>query len=248
MYRIAIVTYKRPITIKNKTLAYLKRANIDFNKIDVFISDISEYNEYKESLKDYPEITLVKGKIGVHNNRNFIVDYYPKDQFVFGIDDDIESLGMRLSAKKVIELTDLDSFLNNAFNLAKGRGLNLWGIYPVYNPFFMKNNCTVDLKFICACCYGWINTKEQKSYVTIENKEDYERTLNHYIADGGVMRFNHIAPKTKYYVEKGGMQETRTKEKEAQSADWLKRKYPQYVKTYISKRGYKEIRLRKYKK
>ena len=40
----------------------------------------------------------------------------------------------------------------------------------------------------------------------IHEGEDFERSIRYYIADGGVTRFNYVAPKTKYYSEKGGIQ------------------------------------------
>ena len=44
-------------------------------------------------------------------------------------------------------------------------------------------------------------------------KEDFEKSIQYYLADGGVTRFNYVAPKTKYYSEDGGIQ-TFTKRKD----------------------------------
>ena len=52
--------------------------------------------------------------------------------------------------------------------------------------------------------------------LTIDEKEDVERTLKHYVQDGSVFRFNNVTIKTNYYKTKGGMQsENKDRQKEA---------------------------------
>ena len=49
-YQIAIPSYKRPETIKKKTLRVLSEYNIDPQKITIFVADDSEYFAYKKSI------------------------------------------------------------------------------------------------------------------------------------------------------------------------------------------------------
>ena len=51
--------------------------------------------------------------------------------------------------------------------------------------------------------------------------EDYERTIKHYLKDGGVVRLNYICAKTKY-IAKGGMGKEREFNK---SLDYLLNTY-----------------------
>ena len=88
----------------------------------------------------------------------------------------------------------------------------------------MKNNVTFNLKYIVACFYGWRNNHHEKAYVSTNpeyGKEDFERSIRYYIADGGVTRFNYVAPKTKYYSEKGGIQNYRTVEYKGNSSEMV---------------------------
>ena len=68
-YEIAIPSYKRPETIKQKTLKLLEKYSIDKNKITIFVANKKEYKDYFESLgMDYKIV------IGVHTigmQRNF---------------------------------------------------------------------------------------------------------------------------------------------------------------------------------
>lgn len=243
-YRIAIPTFKRSEAIKNKTFKFLEKTNINFSHIDIFVSDKEEVDLYKESLKDY-NVNIMGSVIGVGKNRNFIVDYYPVGQKVFGLDDDIDSITMKVDSKHIQEIQDLDNFINTAFDITIKNKLNLWGIYPVNNPYFMKNNVSFSLKYIAAGCYGWINNKEDKAYCSLEDKEDFERSIKYYLADNGVVRFNYISMQTVYYGTSGGMQVTRTKQRIIDSANYLIKKYPYLCKGFISKsRGVKEVRLR----
>ena len=59
-FRIAIPTIKRSKTIKEKTFNYLSKTDIDFKKVDVFLSDANELELYKNSLKDYLLLDTIK--------------------------------------------------------------------------------------------------------------------------------------------------------------------------------------------
>jgi len=99
-FRIAIPTIARAETIKKKTINYLAQTDIDFSEVDLFLSDGNELEAYQENLKDYPINFIVTNKKHVNTQRNFIVDYYEEGQLVLGIDDDIQSVQMRISEKK----------------------------------------------------------------------------------------------------------------------------------------------------
>ena len=77
------------------------------------------------------------------------------------------------------------------------------------------------------------------------DKEDYERSVRFYKADGGVVRMRSIAPKTAYYTEKGGNQEFRTKKTVMDGAKWMVENFPEYCDLNLTKKsGYPEVRLR----
>ena len=154
---------------------------------------------------------------------------------------------MKVDDKNTIQLNSLIEFVENAFAISLDKKIDMWGVNPVINPYFMKNNVTFNLKYIVACFYGWRNNHDEKAYVSTNpeyGKEDFERSIRYYIADGGVTRFNYVAPKTKYYSEKGGIQNYRTVEYEETAVKWLLETFPMYCKRNTKSKGkYPEVRL-----
>jgi hypothetical protein len=143
-------------------------------------------------------------------------------------------------------LRNLDGFIRRAFAESQKTGFRLWGIYPVPNGFFMRaGEPSIDLKYIIGAFWGITNPGIDVLKVTIDDKEDYLRSLIMYVADGGVLRFRDVAPKTAYYKEAGGMQEERTKNRVTKSAEALHRAFPDLTKLNATKKsGFLELRLR----
>ena len=194
-FRVAIPSISRAETITKKTLNYLKQTDIDMSKVDIFLSNPNEEQAYRENLKDYPVNIIVSNTKHVNTQRNFIVDYYKEDELILGIDDDIDLVAMKVDDKNTIQLNSLTEFVENAFTISLDKKIDMWGVNPVINPYFMKNNVTFNLKYIVACFYGWRNNHDEKAYVSTNpeyGKEDFERSIRYYIADGGVTRFNCI--------------------------------------------------------
>ena len=251
-FRIAIPTIKRSKAIKEKTFNYLSKTDIDFKKVDIFLSDGDEIELYKNSLKDYPVNFIITNKKHVNTQRNFIINYYKENELILGIDDDIQDMRTKINDKKTISLLNLTEFVDNAFKICLANKVDMWGVNPVLNPFFLSHKVSFNLKYVVACFYGWRNNFQPKAYVSTNpeyGKEDYERSIRYYMADGGVGRFNYVAPKTKYYSEDGGIQTYRTLEYEEKAVKWLLKTFPNYCKRNTSKKGkYPEIRLRDYRK
>ena len=129
--------------------------------------------------------------------------------------------------------------------------INNWGIYPVENPYFTKpttNNLndfvSTKLNYIMGGFTGVFNNKKCEVR-TINDKEDYERSIKYYLKDGGILRFNNICCRTNCYTEPGGMQIERTKDKIDKAARYLTRKYPSLCKLNTKKKsGFTEVRLK----
>ena len=81
--------------------------------------------------------------------------------------------------------------------------------------------------------------------VLLDDKEDFERTLQHYVLDGSVSRLDNITVISKYYTEDGGMQVERTVERIDKSADELVRRFPDLCTKYVrGTTGHAELRLK----
>jgi hypothetical protein len=263
MYIIAIPSYKRAELLKLKTLAVLQKYKIPRTRIYIFVADKDEEKIYNETIPHFMYGKIIVGERGLKNQRNFISKFFPKGQEIVNMDDDIAGfnyLSYKSKSKKKTNksknnkynaylrvLEDLDTFLTNGFKTLRENRLYLWGIYPINNAYFMSLTMTSDLRLIVGPCWGNINRHDDDLILSIDEKEDVERTLQYYVKDRGVIRFNNISVQTTYYSTKGGMQSFgRDRKKDAMdSALYLNKKYPTLTKLFLTKKsGYAEVKLK----
>lgn len=258
-YIIAIPTYKRHTTIAENTLKVLAEHHIPANLIYLFVADEVEKRLYSTTVPTSLYGHIVVGVLGLHQQRNFISDYFPEGQYIIELDDDVTGIFQitksrstkRMTKKRkfyqhLASITNLHQFFLSAFEQLIARNLYLFGVYPVCNGYFMTSTTTTDLRFIVGPLWGFINRHNPALRLTISEKEDSERTLQFYTMDGGVLRFNNIAFKTNYYTNKGGMQaEGKNRKLESRhAAEYLNAKYPILTKiSHIKKSGYAELKF-----
>jgi hypothetical protein len=241
-YRIAIPSYKRPDTIRKKTLHYLlDLCKISPSIIDVFVADEKEYEDYKYLLDI--GIRVIIGVPTLKDQRNFIIDYYNDNDFVVSFDDDIDGIYIKNESKSDLTI-DIHKCIQLGFNNCIKNKTKIWGICAVNNGFYMDWNISTNLKYIVGCFWGQIIDHSSYLKVTLEDKEDFERSILYFHRFGKVVRLNMYAPKTNYYGEQGGMQETRTENRVTESAYYLAGKYPEYCSLNTKKKSnHTEIKL-----
>ena len=258
-YVVAIPSYKRPDTLKNKTLKVLQKYKIDPKKIVGVVADKEQEKIYREALPKGSVGKFVVGVPGIKNIRNFMPKYFPEGQYIFYMDDDIYKIYDTYSTNKSKdkstykhrELKSLKDLIAQAFKLCEKSKITNWGVYPVNNPFFMKartgdirDYVSTNLCYIIGFMTGVINNRKAEIR-TIDDKEDYERSIKYFLKDGGLLRFNNITCYTKCYKEPGGMQVERTHKRIHDSAVYLTKQYPKLCTLNTSKKsGYTEVRLR----
>ena len=252
-YIIAIPSYNRPELIQVKTLAVLHKHNINSKLINIFVSDREQYNLYKSQIPVFLYNKLIIGVKGLKNQRNYINAYYPEGYHIVEMDDDIDKIvelntdtNNKTKTKTIKPIAELHSFIKKAFKLCHKKNIFLWGVYPLANSHFMTEKVTTDLRFIVGPMWGMINRHHQDLVLTIDEKEDTERTLQHWVMDGKVLRFNNIGIETNYYKNKGGMQidSINRKEEALKSVYYLHKKYPEITKIHLGKKsGVPEIKL-----
>jgi len=243
---IAIPSYKRAETLRDKTLTVLRNYHIPNKKIHVFVADQAEYDIYKATLdsNSYGHIHIAKP--GMAAVRNFITRFFPVGKAIFNMDDDIRGFiefaeGAKRNERPLHSLSDA---ITRGFSDVRKTGYRLFGFYPVANGYFMKPGSTTDLRYIIGSVWGIINPGPILT-VTIDDKEDYMRSVIMYVLDGGVIRYNSIAPESAYYKEAGGMQEERTMTRIERSARAMVSAFPDLVKINLTKKsGMPEVRLR----
>lgn len=240
-YNIAIPSYNRAEVLNTKTLPMLKEYNIDKSKITVFVANKEEEAIYESALDKSTYGKIVVGEKGVMAIRNFITNYYPKDSYVISLDDDIESFDKLFGNKDKSGWEPIKSFktemIAEGYKLMNQHGYHVWGIYSNRNNGFASSMKPVstDLKFLIGHCFGFIN---KKVFTHIDYKEDYERSIEYAIKDGGVIRFNHICAKTKFGIP-GGVNKT-AKERVStyhKEVEYLIGKYPKLVRKNPRREG-----------
>lgn len=253
LYQIAIPTFKREKIIINKTLNTLHKLNINPNIITLFVANKTEYIKYVNIVPKNLYGKIIIGKKGLKNQRNFIQNYYPEGTYLVQIDDDIDNivelsnkLGIKITSSKeyrkynkIKTIESLDKFIKNAFEICIKNKAYLWGVYPVANAYFMNFNTDIGLKFIVGPFWGCIVRHLNKLKLTINEKENVQRTLQYYTLDNKVIRFNNISIVTKYYKTLGGMQsEKKNRINESlKSAKYLHSKYPNLTKIKLTKKS-----------
>lgn len=203
--KIAIPSYKRQNELCSKTLKLLKEYKIENNEIDLFVANQEEYDNYKQVVPD--DINIIIGLKGIKNIREFMSNYYDEGEEIVYFDDDIETIEQLVidenGKKKKEKIKDLRKVIKEGFDLCKKHQYKNWGVYPVYNAFFMNNSVSTDLKYVIGCFTGVINDRECEKR-SVGHGEDYERTIRYYLKYNGLIRMNYITIKSKYFA-KGGI-------------------------------------------
>ena len=232
-YIVAIPTYNRYEEINTKTLSTLKKGGVPKNRIYVFVDNKEEEKKYKESMdkNTYFKI-VVAGTSGITNLRVFICIFFPSGVKIVSLDDDIERVEKLTRDGKLSVKRDLHSFFKKSFNDLKKHGLYIWGVYPVRNSFYMKNSIQTGLRFIIGALYGYINRHDSSLYPKK-------------IKDGGVLRYNNITIKTKFYAKGGiGPEIEKRKKSNEDAVKYLISKYPNLVSKFRRGDGRIEVKLK----
>jgi len=243
---IAIPSYRRADTLQTKTLTVLSELKVPRENITIFVASPEELNLYRKKLDKSHYGELVVAEPGMGAVRRYIQQYYPQGVEIVNVDDDISGFYVKRHDKKYEPVTpeEFQTMVRLGFWTCRKAQCRLWGIYPVLNPLFMKKRVKVGLTYIVGAFWGCINSWEEALTVTLDDKEDFERTLKHYLADGAVIRLEAYSLKTAYYSTPGGMQIDRTPERVDASARELVRRYPLLCKLNTAKKsGKTEVRL-----
>lgn len=236
---IAIPSYNRVKMLKTKTLATLTKLSVPMEQITIFVANVDQLALYKEEIDDISIIVAEPTMCGV---RNFMTQYYEPNTKILYLDDDLDGFNRKDGNNKMeITIDEFKEMVISGFDLCNINGTKLFGIYPISNGLFMSNGYTTNLKYIVGCCYGVINDKDIK--VSINDGEDYERTILFFEKYGAVIRLNSYAPRTTYWRKSGGMIDQR----DVLSLQSLVKRWPQYCRLKIRKTdGRQNLAIKEY--
>ena len=207
-FEIAIPSYNRSDIIASRSIKLLKKYNIPKNKIRIFLRDEEQLENYKKTIGEYNyELTYQSGILAT---RNYLRTFYhetdlPIDGVLF-LDDDIEEFNVLDDNGKMKPVEDFLEVVSYMFNHTKSLGFRLFAPSAYNNSFFMKDRVSTNLKYCIGAFQGLVIDKTKPLLHTdIDHFEDFLFTIEHFLEDGGVVRFEKYAIKTKYFELKGGI-------------------------------------------
>lgn len=245
-WEIAVPSYRRAQTLREKTASLLEKYKISPERVTIFVANEQEKTAYANELAQTPYRKIVVGEAGMGAIRRFIQKHYPEGTLVMNLDDDLSEVLKKKSDKELIPVESLvEDVIERGFYECQKNGAKMFGVYAAANPMFMRKQVSVGLYYCIGSCWGVVSRHSQGLSVTLDDKEDFERTLQHYQKDGCVVRLDDITVRSKYYTEAGGMQVTRTEERIKTSAENLVKRFPHLCTMYIRETtGHAELRLR----
>ena len=248
MYKVAIPSYKREKILLQKSLPTLLNGKVNAANIYIFVANLQEKRIYEEVIPKKMYNSIIVGKKGIANQRIFIRNYFNQGEYIVSIDDDIEKVLKFVNEKQLSKISNLDSFFKKAYKYLKKQNAYIWGIYPVSNPFFMRNGPAIstDLRFLIGGLHGYIVRKDKSLNPSpkADGKEDYEQSILYYLKDGKIIRFNRITIKTKFLAAGGLGKEKQRFEINRLAANYLKKKYSNLVTIFHRKNGMTEIKIK----
>tara|TARA_R110000772_G_scaffold268607_1_gene396691 strand:+ start:1644 stop:2414 length:771 start_codon:yes stop_codon:yes gene_type:complete len=245
-FQIAIPSFKRCSILPLKTLKLLKDFKVPNKKILIFLRDEEELKQYQLFCGKNYNFHL-HGQTGIDATRNYLRHYYHTETNFDGvlfIDDDLTNL---TDMGKDIDRPFM-KLVEYFFMETQKLNLRLWSVNATSNYFFMRDKITTNLKYCIGAFAGLILDKSKPIILCdVGHFEDFQFTCEHFIADGGVVRFERYGITTKYFElvggicgQLGGLTE-RQKEMKINNAYMLNR-YGDMVKIKMKKWGF-DLRL-----
>ena len=253
MFRICIPSHNRPKIICEKTLTFLNKTLNEKTSIYIF-TPLEQAIDYDIEIKKYEfnnlNIIFAYSEYTLSEKMNMIInDYFKNGDFVIYLEDDICSIQTLVefqTKKHLTDILDLNKFIKKTYNILIENDLKVFGVYPVYNAYFMNYNNTTDFRFLINHFWGFIVNKDKPITINTDFKCDYEKSILFYKEYGSMLRYNHVTCKTKNYDKiEGGFEYHNRYLYEKDSVEYLMITYPEYVDIKKCKSKFLEIRLNK---
>ena len=236
-FSIAICTYKRGHLINERTLTFLRSHSVSPSNIFIFIGGKTEedFTGYDHLATEYSN--LIRVPHGLHNARNAVRMFFPKDSRILFLDDDIKQIA-HISKGHY----DFVKECEQAFELCKEYDVVGFGFYPTLNYGWMKPTITIGSHLLYGCAFGCLNTREFANELQL--KEDYEFSAWAITAKGAVLRINYLAPVQQLRQTEGGLSDYRSVKTEEHGCDVLLKKYPDLLRK-VYRQHWPELKMKR---
>ena len=234
---VAIPSYKRAKTIQRKTLRVLREGGVDASRVHIFVSSAEEMDEYVAEYHSEYKPNIIVGQPGIHRQREFIHQFFPEGQRLVCMDDDVTAI------KTLYPGVPLPILLTEMFRIGVEQGCALIGVYPSDNGLSMKDRAVKGLVYVIGSFFLMVNW-HGASYPS-QTTEDFTRTLLAWKEGRGVLRFEGIAPTTRYFREPGGLQTYRTEDIQEREMKALVDAWPGLAIPRYKHGKYMDVRLKR---
>lgn len=243
---VGICSAGRPVVCSSTTVAMLLRAGLPASSIHVYVPDAAAQVEYEHHLPDVavhiaphdPHDRAMPTEDhparGLATARNLALDHlsaHSDARWLWWLDDDVASLRTldpAAAKPRALTITDIAGWMHACQAAADHWGATLIGVQPNSNPLNFHPTATVGLTFCIGQCYAVRADTPIRGWIT--EKDDYERSIQHYLQGGGAFRVNNVGPVSKVYAGAGGLQLSRTYERSHAEAQWLVDRWPDLIR------------------
>jgi len=264
-FEIVVPTYGRDQAIGKYTMKYLRSTNVDLSRVHLFVSSEEEAKKYEKSNQDV-NIVVAEGAKSLVEKRGFISRYFSSGTRLLSLDDDVSGLQRLVLLEKLDSLqkpldfpcrletvTDLVGFVENGWELAAKREVELWGCYQVANRGFLHPKVKTGALFIMGHFVSFLaGDPAFDEIVGYPCKDDVYWSIWHHVNRKGTLRFDNYCVKSKAHSGVGGTNDDMEKKLSLNNdtCEAICQKYPDIasIKMRSTKypwlSRYKEIRLK----
>lgn len=251
-YEIAIASYKRERVLREATLDTLIRNDIDLDRVTVWCADEEQVEAYRLELGDVVQIK--PAVIGAFQAKRFYHRQYAEGTPLVGLDDDVYDVQQKNGDHLQPMQQSLNTIIEDGFRLCEKTGARLWGMNPVSNGWYLRDEVTVGLRYIIGAFHGTYAGNDavlgQRATEGLHSgADDHETTCRSFLRYGAVIRFEHITPITKYFAP-GGIQSRvddlglDRKETHAEALSLVAHAYPDIASFYWKANSVPNLRLK----
>ena len=219
---------------KQVTVNYLHEIGIPKERIFVFVQTEKDKMDYEKNIGEKTNIVYRKAD-RVAEARNNILDEMSKCNDFIMLDDDIKCIGKLVAGKleKINSAQSLDDIFSKCFNLCKKTTAVIFGVYPVYNDFYMEKS--ISTKTPINTVFGFPKGFSGRYNTNYDTKEDAELCARILANGKKILRFNFLAVEADHRKDKNGYIDAWHQEENIRCVKKLILDFPTIYKTQKNK-------------